>query len=169
LDLGLGQQQFGSAGFRAQTAVSSSLSSINISFGAGGAPLVSNPIRFQKKRKVTMTATLAGILYDEEPEAPKPARKPKPNPTDRFDGGPSTDIKAWLAANGPRNYDELTELRRALYKRDTYGNVTIKRHSNSWSGEQRFSVVGRESSLLIISDKSRHFLLRTLCRIKKQL
>jgi hypothetical protein len=116
-----------------------------------------------------MTATLAGILYDVDPEPPKPVMKTKPKKDDRFASGPSTDIKAWLSANGPRNYDELTELRKALYKRDTYGNVTIRHHSNSWSGELRFSVVGRESSLLMVSDKSRHFLLRTLCRIAKQL
>jgi hypothetical protein len=93
----------------------------------------------------------------------------KPKQNDRFPGGPATDIAAWLADNGPRNYEELKELRRALYSRETYGCFVITHHSNTWSGEPRFSVAGRENSLLIVSDKSRHFLLRTLCRIARRL
>jgi hypothetical protein len=95
------------------------------------------------------------------------ADKPKQN--DSFPGGPTTDIKAWLADNGPRNYEELKELRRALYTRDTHGHFAITHHSSTRSGEPRFSVAGRESRLLIVSDKSRHFLLRTLCRIAKSM
>jgi hypothetical protein len=93
----------------------------------------------------------------------------KPEQNDRVPGGPATDIKAWLSDNGPRNREELKELRRALYTRDTYGSFAITHHSSSRSGEPRFSIAGRESRLLIVSDKSRHSLLRTLCRIAKRL
>lgn len=93
----------------------------------------------------------------------------KPKQNDGFPGGPATDIKAWLTDNGPRNYEELKELRRALYTRDTYGRFAITHHSSSRSGEPRFSVAGRESRLLIVSDKSRHYLLRTLCRIAESM
>jgi hypothetical protein len=96
----------------------------------------------------------------------------KPNQrerNDRFTDGPTTDINAWLADNGPRNCGELKELRRALYSRETYGSFAITHRCSSRSGEPRFSVAGREGSLLVVSDKSRHFLLRTLCRIAKRL
>jgi hypothetical protein len=96
----------------------------------------------------------------------KPHQK---NRSDRFPGGPTTDIKAWLTDNDPRDYAELKALRKALYSRQSYGNFVITQHSNTWADEQRFTVAGRNSSLLIVSDKSRHFLLGTLCRIAKGL
>jgi hypothetical protein len=89
-------------------------------------------------------------------------------PNERSAGSPATDVKAWLAANGPRNHEELRDLRRALYSRDTHGSFTIRHHSSGRSGELRFSIVGRKGSLLIVSDKSRHFLLRQLCSIAKR-
>ena len=117
-----------------------------------------------------MTATLAGILYDEPVETAPPADKPKPirnKRNDRFAGGPTTDIKQWLSENGPRNYDELADLRKALYSRRTNGQFVVRHHGETLAGEQRFTVTGRESPLLIVSNRSRHYLLRTLCRMVK--
>ena len=115
-----------------------------------------------------MTATLAGILYDEPVQTAQPAKptKPKQNrQNDRFTGGPSTDIKAWLSDNAPRDYAELMDLRKALYTRRTHGSFVIKHGRSTLAGEERFLVTGRTSPLLIVSNKSRHFLLRTLCRM----
>jgi hypothetical protein len=115
-----------------------------------------------------MIATLAGILYDEPIPAPRSAKQTKPDRNKRngrFAGGPTTDIKAWLSENGPQNYDELTQLRKALYSRRTHGGYVVKQYSETLSGEERFTVTGRTSPLLIVSNKSRHFLLRTLCRM----
>jgi hypothetical protein len=75
------------------------------------------------------------------------------------------DVKLWLSKNGPRSYTELTELRKALYSRRTRGGFVIEHKGETLAGEERFTVTGRESSLLIVSDKSRHFLLRTLCHM----
>jgi hypothetical protein len=117
-----------------------------------------------------MTATLAGILYDEPVETAQPAKQSKPGGNRRnarFAGGPTTDIKEWLAENGPRDYAELTDLRKALYSRRTNGQFVVKHHGETLAGEERFTVTGRESPLLIVSNKSRHYLLRTLCRMVK--
>jgi hypothetical protein len=118
-----------------------------------------------------MIATLAGILYDEPVETAQPANQPpiRNKRNDRFAGGPSTDIKQWLSENGPRDYDELTDLRKALYSRRTHGQYIVKQQGETLAGEQRLSVTGRESALFVVSDKSRHFLLRTLCRIAKRM
>ena len=117
-----------------------------------------------------MTATPAGILYDEPVETAQPAKQSKPSRNQRsarFAGGPTMDIKEWLVENGPRDYAELIDLRRALYSRRTHGNFVIRHGGRTIAGEERFTVTGRESALLIVSNKSRHYLLRTLCRMVK--
>jgi hypothetical protein len=117
-----------------------------------------------------MTATLAGILYDEPVQTahpPKQSNSDRKKRNARFSGGPTTDIREWLAENGPRDYAELTDLRRALYSRRTHGNFVIRHGGRTIAGEERFTVTGRESALLIVSNKSRHYLLRTLCRMVK--
>lgn len=108
-----------------------------------------------------------GSIRTYEPDKPKTKKPKQYRQTDRFAGGPSTDIKQWLSKNGPRDYPELTDLRKALYSRRTHGNFVIKQGSPTLAGEERFLVTGRESSLLIVSNKSRHFLLRTLCRMAR--
>jgi hypothetical protein len=106
-----------------------------------------------------------GSIRTYEPDKTK-TKKPKQNrQNDRYAGGPSTDIKQWLSDNGPRDYAELTDLRNALYSRRTHGIFVIKHGSPTLAGEERFLVTGRTSPLLIVSNKSRHFLLRTLCRM----
>jgi hypothetical protein len=115
-----------------------------------------------------MTATLAGILYDEPVQTAQPPQQTKSNRNQRnarFTGGPTTDIKEWLSENGPRDFAELTELRKALYSRRTHGQFVVKQYGQTHAGEERFTVTGRKSPLLIVSNKSRHFLLRTLCRM----
>ena len=110
-----------------------------------------------------MTATLAGILYDEPVEIAQPAKQSKPERNQRsarFAGGPTTDIKEWLTENGPRDYAELTDLRKALYSRRTNGQFVVKHHGETLAGEERFTVTGRESPLLIVSNKSRHYRYR---------
>jgi hypothetical protein len=73
---------------------------------------------------------------------------------------PTTDIELWLTTNGPRTYPELTDLRQSLYRQRTHGGFTI----STVSGD-RFKVTGRTSSLLIVSDKARHYLLWMLCKM----
>ena len=108
-----------------------------------------------------------GSIRTYEPDKPKTKRPKQNRQNDRFAGGPSTDINQWLADNGPRDAAELSDLRQALYSRQTQGNFIIKHGRPTLAGEERFLVIGRTSPLLIVSNKSRHFLLRTLCRMVK--
>ena len=51
------------------------------------------------------------------------------------------------------------------YFRRTHGHFVVKHYGETRAGDERFTVTGRKSLLLIVSNKSRHFLLRTLCRM----
>jgi hypothetical protein len=52
--------------------------------------------------------------------------------------------------------------------RESTGHWIIRPRTNTATGEQRFVLVGRISSVLLFSNKSRHFLLRNLNRLCKQ-
>jgi hypothetical protein len=106
-----------------------------------------------------VTATLEGIFFD-------PAHIPTPICAKEL---PTTDIKLWLKDNRPRNYAELKDLRQALYQQRTHGQYVVEERGCTYAGEEKFTVTGRESTLLIVSNKSRHFLLRTLCRLVKSI
>jgi len=108
-----------------------------------------------------------GSIRTYEPDKPKTKTQKQNRQSDRFAGGPSTDINQWLSENGPRDAAELSDLRQALYSRRTQGNFIIKQGRPTLAGEERFLVTGRASPLLIVSNKSRHFLLRTLCRMAR--
>lgn len=75
------------------------------------------------------------------------------------------DILEWLKDNGPRDYPELKHLRHALYRRTTQLGYSVRYDIESTDEYPRFVITGRTGSLLIVSDKARHFLLRTLCRM----
>ena len=78
-----------------------------------------------------------------------------------------TDILRWLRENEPQDYGELQTLRRALYTRESNGHWIIRPRANTAAGEERFVLVGRVSSVLFLSNKSRHFLLCNLNRLRK--
>jgi hypothetical protein len=100
-----------------------------------------------------MGATLEKFLEEPTTDVTPEAKKPKPVQRSR----PNTDIELWLARNGPTNFSELTDLRQSLYHRRTHGSFRVSAHEGD-----RFTVTGRTSSLLIVSDKARHYLLWTL-------
>jgi hypothetical protein len=79
-----------------------------------------------------------------------------------------TDILQWLRDNEPQDYGELQTLRRALYTRESAGHWIIRPRQNTLAGEERFVLVGRASAVLFLSNKSRHFLLRNLNRLRKR-
>jgi len=78
-----------------------------------------------------------------------------------------TDVLEWLQLNKPQNYKELMDLRRALYARRTTGKYRTRLGGVTSLGEQKIRLTGPASAVLILSDKARHFLLRTLCRLRK--
>ena len=108
---------------------------------------------------------------DTEPTIPSPQQTTtrKPKRRRRYCAeGPPTDIVVWVLQNEPENFDELMDLRRALYSRKTHGRYRIRLCGRTLAGEQKFTVTGRTGPLLILSDKSRHYLLRTLCRLRRK-
>jgi hypothetical protein len=100
-------------------------------------------------------------------QATEPPRRLKRR-RQRYPNGPPTDILVWLAQNEPQEFGELMDLRRALYSRKTRGKYLITLGGLTLAGEQKFIVTGPAGPLLIVSNKSRHFLLRTLCRLRRK-
>jgi hypothetical protein len=105
---------------------------------------------------------------DPIPDDPPPAPRGKSRHRRRFVNAIPTDILVWLAQNEPQDFDELMDLRRALYTRETRGKYRIRLCGLTLEGEQKFTVTGPTGPLLIVSNKSRHFLLRTLCRLRRK-
>lgn len=118
--------------------------------------------------------TKSRSLWD-EPEnssSPPPAAQPaKPEGRksyrQRYPESLPTDVLEWLQLNKPQTYEELMDLRRALYARRTTGKYRIRLGGLTSLGEQKMLLTGPASAVLILSDKARHFLLRTLCRLRK--
>jgi hypothetical protein len=85
----------------------------------------------------------------------------------RYAESASTDILGWLRENAPQDYSELKTLRRALYTRETNGHWIIEPRGQTAFGEEKFVLIGRVGAVLFVSNKSRHFLLRNLNRLRK--
>jgi hypothetical protein len=103
-------------------------------------------------------------IPSEPPTLPiKKRRKPVQQQFDRE----STDIEAWLRKNRPDTSSNLKDLRNALYQRRDCGAYAVQTAGESYMGEQRFRLTGSESTVLIVSEKARHFLLGKLRRLRK--
>ena len=100
------------------------------------------------------------------PLSPQAARRLKQR--ERYPNSLPTDVIEWLALNKPQSFDELMDLRRTLYSRkNSFGKYFITKRGKTSTGEEKFMLTGPASAVLILSNKSRHFLLRTLCRLRK--
>jgi hypothetical protein len=100
-----------------------------------------------------MTATLAHYFDEFVNTTQEPQQLPvKPLVQRQFQ--PDTDIKRWLTSNAPRNRQELMDLRYCLYHRGSRAGFKVKKSSRDY-----FTLTGRTSSLLIVSNKARRFLL----------
>lgn len=104
-------------------------------------------------------------LIPSPPTQHEPKRKPKYR--QRYANDVSTDVIEWLKQNEPADFADLMDLRKALYARRTTGKYRIRIGGRTLAGEERFLLTGPASAVLILSNKSRHFLLRTLCRLRK--
>jgi hypothetical protein len=98
------------------------------------------------------------------PDPPSVPRRKSKKPN-RFANQLPTDILAWLQQNEPKTFDELMDLRLALYGKQTHGQYQIRVGGITSMGEEKVLVTGPAGPLLLLSNKSRHFLLRTLCRL----
>jgi hypothetical protein len=86
---------------------------------------------------------------------------------ERYPDAMPTDILEWLKDNQPHHSGELADLRKTLYSRRSHGRYRIRQARRTLNDEERFVVTGPAGPLLIVSNKSRHFLLRTLCRLRR--
>jgi hypothetical protein len=102
------------------------------------------------------------------PEDPPPAPKPKYKKRRQFANQLPTDILVWLRQNEPGTFEELMDLRLALYSRQTKGQYQISHRGQTMMGEEKYVVVGPAGPLLLLSEKARHFLLRNLCRLRRR-
>ncbi|WP_128928742.1 hypothetical protein [Bradyrhizobium guangxiense] len=79
----------------------------------------------------------------------------------------STDLIAWLRENDPADFAELMDLRRAMYSLSSKGKYRVFLLGLTQYGERKIKLVGPKSAVMIVSEKSRHYLLRVLCRLRK--
>src|SRR3954453_18559726 len=87
-------------------------------------------------------------------------KRPKPRKYRR-----DKDIELWLKSNAPLSFQQLADLRYCLYHRCDRADFTVYKRD-----EDEFTLTGRRSSVHIINNQARHYLLwrlRLLGRKKK--
>ena len=99
-------------------------------------------------------------------EPPVSSTKKRLKPVQQQFARESTDIEAWLRENKPATPSGLKDLRTALYQRRDWGAYVVQRAGESYMGEERFRLTGPDSTVLIVSEKARHFLLGKLRRLR---
>jgi hypothetical protein len=112
---------------------------------------------------------------DPEPIIPKTVPPPlseraarKLRQRQRYPDSPPTDVIEWLALNKPQSFEELMDLRKTLYSRkQNYGKYYITQRGHTKGGEEKFVLNGPGGAVLILSNRCRHYLLRTLCRLRR--
>ena len=85
------------------------------------------------------------IWFNSGPKSKRP--KPPKYPVDE-------DIQLWLKHNAPQSYQQLVDIRYVLYHRCSRDVFVITERN-----DEEFTITGRHSSLRIINDKARHYLL----------
>jgi hypothetical protein len=114
-------------------------------------------------------------LWDDAPSLPTLAPAP-PTPQaarrlkqlERYPNSLPTDVIEWLGLNKPQSFDELMDLRKTLYSRKAnFGKYFITKRGQTSLGEQKFVLNGPGGAVLILSNKCRHYLLRTLNRLRR--
>ncbi len=87
----------------------------------------------------------------------------------RYPNSLPTDVIAWLSTNTPQNFDELMDLRKTLYScNQCFGKYFITQRGRTSVGEEKFVLNGPGGAVLILSNRCRHYLLRTLNRLRLQ-
>jgi hypothetical protein len=114
---------------------------------------------------MTTRLNLWGDPIPDEPIVPPPKRRYKKPSQPQFDRV-STDIEGWLQNNRPTTMSDFENLRTALYGRCNSGAYEVVFAGKSYNGDQRFKLTGPSGTVLIASDKARHFLLGRLRRIR---
>ena len=103
-----------------------------------------------------MKATLANYFEEFEPANDKPsAPHPESKSLVQMPRSDGTDIHLWVAKNAPRIWQELQDLRYTLYHRCSRAKFKVSDKQD----KDTFVLSGRESSLQIVSNKARRYVL----------
>ena len=103
-----------------------------------------------------MGDTLADYFDEFEPANVKQsAPTPKSKTAAQKPRSARTDIHLWMSKNAPRNVEELKAVRYTLYHRCSRAEFKVSQKQD----KDVFSLSGRQSSLLIVSNKARRYLL----------
>ena len=104
--------------------------------------------------EIFMSATLTDYFDELEPAIIPQAKPTKKKPPAQKVRSPETDIHLWLSKNAPRNVEELRAVRYTLYHRCSRADFKVSQRD-----DETFVLAGRQSSLFIVSNKARRFLL----------
>jgi hypothetical protein len=102
--------------------------------------------------EITLTDYFAELPNDEQSKAPDTHQTKHVARKKTY--RPETDIVLWLTNNAPATFQELVDLRYSLYHRCSRASFSIKR----WDKDD-FKLTGRHSSLHIVSNQARRFVL----------
>jgi len=90
-----------------------------------------------------------------EPATVKPALQPTNDSIAKQTPSEKTDIPLWLSNNAPRNVEELRAVRYTLYHRCSRAEFKVSEKQDA----DTFVLSGRNSSVHIVSNKARRYLL----------
>jgi hypothetical protein len=100
-----------------------------------------------------METTFATPLDEPARSTKQPKQRPKkPKTLGGFQ--PDEDIHLWLRSNAPGNWQELKDLRYCLYHRCSRAGFKVNR-----STKDHFKLTGRASSVIVVSNNARRYLL----------
>jgi hypothetical protein len=106
--------------------------------------------------EISMNATLADYFEDFEPADVKPpVQQPNNNIPAKKTRSQKIDIPLWLSNNAPRNVEELKAVRYTLYHRCSRAELKVSQKQD----DNDFLLSGRKTSVHIVSNKARRFLL----------
>jgi hypothetical protein len=105
--------------------------------------------------EISVNATFSDYIDDYEPANVKPAPHIKNNTPTKQLRSQKTDIPLWLSHNAPRNVEELKAVRYTLYHRCSRAEFKVSDKQD----DGNFVLSGRNTSVRIVSNKARRYLL----------
>jgi hypothetical protein len=99
---------------------------------------------------------------DERKVVPEPQQSKQTVKSTRY--RPETDIVLWLGSNAPLIFQEMVDLRYCLYHRCSRAGYSVTK-----TDKDDFKLKGRHSSLHIVSNKARRYLLWKLRVLAREL
>jgi hypothetical protein len=115
-------------------------------------------VRAYYSRSYTMTENTTSsfaadvLISDDKPVWFRTRGKAKQSKPPKFPR--NEDIELWLKHNAPITFQQLADIRYSLYHCCSRADFTIAK-----AGDDQFDLTGRRSTLRVINDEARHYLL----------